>query len=91
MRGKKYGLRRPALVSVVEALLEERDFRFENAHAVWAARLPRRGGQRDAGADFADALILNVVQRVADDLGRPFDGLYTFDAESQRVSGTRAS
>ena len=56
LKGRKYGLDRSALAGVVEALLEESDFRFENAR----------------------------------DLGRSFDGLYTFDVKAQRMPGTKA-
>ena len=61
-------------------------------HAVWAVLHDYRGGEDGAttGADFADALILNVARRVADDLGQPFDGLYTFDTKARRMPGTSA-
>ena len=92
LKGRKYGLDRPALVAVVEALLEESDFRFENVQAVWMALHDYRGGGdgKTAGADFADALILNVARLIARDLGRPFDGLYTFDVKAQRMPGAKA-
>lgn len=91
LRGKKYSLERSALVTVVEALLEESDFRFENVQVVWMALHDYRGGDdgTTAGADFADALILNVAPLAARDLDRPFDGLYTFDVKAQRMPGTK--
>ena len=92
LKGKRYGLDRPALVLVVERLLEESDFRFENVQAVWMALHGYRGGDDGgtAGADFADALILNVARLIARGLDRPFEGLYTFDVKAQRMPGAKA-
>lgn len=92
LRGKKYRLDRSTLATVVAALFEEPSLRFENAQAVWRALSDFRGDEDDAsaGADFADALILNVARAVAARADEPFDGLYTFDRKALRMPDTRS-
>lgn len=92
LRGKKYRLDRSTLAGVVEALFEEPSLRFENAQAVWRALHDFRGGEdgMSTGADFPDALILNVARAVAERTDEPFDGLYTFDRKALRMADTRS-
>lgn len=92
LQGKKYRLDRPTLANVVEALFEEPSLRFENAQAVWRALHDFRGdeGGASTGADFPDALILNVARAVAERADEPFDGLYTFDRKALRMPDTRS-
>lgn len=92
LKGKKYRLDRRALADVVHALFEEPSLRFENPHVVWRALHDFRGGRDGSyeGADFADALILNIGRDFAARLGQPFDGFYTFDEKARRMPGTKA-
>lgn len=91
LKGKKYRLDRQALAGVVQALFEEPSLRFESPHTVWRALHDFRGGQdgRYEGADFADALILNVARDFARRLDQPFEGFYTFDEKARQMPGTK--
>ena len=90
LKGKKYRLTPDDLARTVHALLEEPLVRFQDARSVWQALSDFRGGESGAtvGADFSDALILNVARNAAAAMGEPFSGLYTFDVKARRMPGT---
>jgi|GEM_PF-107735 predicted nucleic-acid-binding protein len=86
LTGKRYGLERDEISSVITHLFEEPAFCFENDQTVWRAlgdyrnAEPVKVGRRRKVADFADALIANKARWIAEDAGHLFEGLYSFDA-----------
>jgi len=80
LRGKKYQLNKSELASVIKALFQEPNIRFENGQVVWLALNDYRNAKPVKGkeADFADALIVNKARYVANSQGHSFDGSYTF-------------
>ena len=92
LRGKKYQLRKPDLIGVVQALFQESNIRFENGQVVWLALNDYRNAKPVKGkeADFADALIVNKARYIADNQGYSFGGGYTFDRAAQKIPGAKA-
>lgn len=92
LRGKKYQLKKPELVTVIQSLFQEPNVRFEDGQAVWLALTDYRNARPVKGkeADFADALIINKSKQVAGKEGKSFEGSYTFDIAAQALSGARA-
>lgn len=92
LRGKKYRLKKPTLVSVIETLFEESNIRFENSKVVWLALNDYRKAERVGGkdADFADSLIIHKAKAIIGDQGNTFMGFYTFDAAAQALPGAKA-
>jgi len=85
LRGKKYGLGRERLASVIQALFKEPNIRFENSQTVWQAL----NDYRESNADFADALIVNKGRSTINNKGEKFSGFYTFDKEAQKLRGAK--
>ena len=92
LRGKKYQLDKPGLVSVLQALFEEPNIRFEEGQVVWMALNDYRKSQPVQGkeADFADALIINKARFLAGRQHSKFGGSYTFDVAAQSLPGAKA-
>ena len=92
LRGKKYQLRKPDLIGVVQALFQESNIRFENGQVVWLALNDYRNAKPVKGkeSDFADALIVNKARYIADNQGYSFGGVYTFDRAAQKIPGAKA-
>jgi len=92
LQGKKYRLPKPDLVSVIQALFEEPNIRFENSQIVWLALTTYREAKRVArkDADFADALIIAKARYVIGEQGESFNGMYTFDKAAQALPGASA-
>lgn len=86
LTGKRYGLDKDEISSVITHLFEEPGFHFENDQVVWRAlgdyrsAEPVKVGRKRKTADFADALIANKARWIAEDAGHVFQGLYSFDA-----------
>jgi predicted nucleic-acid-binding protein len=92
LKGKKYQLKRDEISTVIQALFEEPNLRFENGAAVWLALNDYRDAKPIKGksADFPDALILNKAKATAAASQQTFRGLYTFDQAAQTLPGTKA-
>ena len=86
LSGKKYRLNRDQLATVVHALFEEPNIRFEDGPAVWMALNDYRESD---GTDFADSLIINKARAVAKAQGGSFSGSYTFDKAAQKLQGAK--
>ena len=80
-RGKKYQLNKAELVAVIQVLFQEPNIRFEDGQVMWMALRDYRKSQPVKGkeADFADALIVNKAQHIANKQNQAFDESYTFD------------
>lgn len=92
LTGKKYQLGKAELISVVRALFEESNIRFENGQVVWLALNDYRKAKPVRGkvADLADALIINKAKFIANSLKMPYSGSYTFDKAAQVLPGAKA-
>ena len=75
LRGKKYQLKKPELVTVIQSLFQEPNIRFEDGQAVWLALTDYRNAKPVKGkeADFADALVVNKSKQVAKKENIPFN------------------
>ncbi|MDA0758984.1 MAG: type II toxin-antitoxin system VapC family toxin [Proteobacteria bacterium] len=96
LTGKRYGLDKDEICSVISHLFEEPAFFFEDDQTVWRALGDFRnaepvtvGGKRKE-ADFADALIANKAQWIAANAGHSFQGLYSFDAAAGVLPNVKA-
>ena len=92
LRGKKYQLKKPELVKVIQSLFQEPNIRFEDGQAVWLALTDYRNAKPVKGkeADFADALIVNKSKQIANKEKILFDGSFTFDLAAQTLPGAKA-
>jgi predicted nucleic-acid-binding protein len=92
LKGKKYQLAKDEIASVILALFEEPNLRFENGAAVWMALSDYRDARPVKGktADFPDALILNKAKAFAAAGQQTFRGLYTFDTAAQALPGAKS-
>lgn len=84
LKNKKYNLDKPALLTVIEALIQE--FCFEDNLTVWTAF----NDYRDSNAGFADALIANKAKFIAKQKATKLRGVYTFDTAAQPLEGMLA-
>lgn len=91
LKGKKYQLKKSALLAVIQALFEEPNIRFEDGQTVWKALQDYRKAKPAGGAeaDFSDALIVNKAKFTARDQKVNFGGAYTFDVAAQKLPGTK--
>ncbi len=91
LAGRKYRLNRAEQVAVLERLFSEPSIRFEDDQVVWRALHTYRSAVTVGaagsmkGADFADALIVFKALRAASGADETLDGVYTFDADMQRL------
>ena len=92
LTGKKYQLKKPDLVVVLQALFKEQNIRFENGQVVWMALNDYRQSKSIGGkmAGFPDALIVNKALFIAGNQSVEFGGLYTFDIAALQLPGTKA-
>ena len=92
LTGKKYQLKKPDLVVVIQALFKEQNIRFENGQVVWKALNDYRQSGSIGGktAGFPDALIVNKALFLAGNQSVEFGGLYTFDIAAQQLPGAKA-
>ena len=92
LRGKKYNLNKLEVISVLQALFQEPNIRFEDGQVVWMALNDYRKAKPVNGkdADFADALIVNKARHIANKQGQTFGGLFTFDLAAQQLPGAKA-
>ncbi|MEJ1343162.1 MAG: type II toxin-antitoxin system VapC family toxin [Candidatus Sedimenticola sp. (ex Thyasira tokunagai)] len=91
LKGKKYKLNKDKLLTVIQALFQESNVRFENGQVVWMALNDYRKAKPVKGknADFADALIINKAKDTANKLNEKFEGSYTFDLAAQMLAGAK--
>ena len=91
LSGKKYQLKKPELVTVLQSLFQEPNIRFEDGQAVWLALTDYRNARPVKGkeADFADALIINKSRHIASKENKPYNGSFTFDVTAQALPGAR--
>lgn len=91
LKGKKYQLKKPELIAVIQALFQEPNIRFEDGQTVWMAlndyRKVRPTGSKEA--DFSDALIVRKAKFAAREQKVEFGGVYTFDMAAQQLPGTK--
>ena len=92
LTGKKYQLKKPGLVVVLQALFKEKNIRFENGQVVWMALNDYRQSKSIGGktVGFPDALIVNKALFIAGNQSVEFGGLYTFDIAAQQLPGAIA-
>jgi predicted nucleic-acid-binding protein len=96
LKGKKYGLPKPALIGVALALFAEPNVRFEDGPTVWTAlhdyrqAKPIKVGRKKRAADFPDALLVHKARYCAMTRGEPCDAIDTFDAAARKLPGTKA-
>lgn len=92
LRGRKYGLDKDALITVLEALFEEPSICFEDDQVIWAALNDYRESMAIRGrtADFADALVIRKARYTAKRRNTRFDGVYTFDLAAQALPGAKS-
>jgi len=95
LKGKRYNLDKDGVIKVVHSLFEEPNIVFENGQVIWralndlkSAQAVKSGGKRKE-VDFPDTLIVNKARFVADDMAKPFEGVYTFDVAAQQIPGTK--
>ena len=95
LTGKRYGLDREEVCSVITRLFEDPAFRFEDDQIVWRALTDYRGiepvrvGGKSRLAGFADALIANKARWIAERAGESLQGLYSFDRAAGVLPGVR--
>lgn len=91
LRGKKYQLKKPELMTVIQSLFKEPNIRFEDGQAVWLALTDYRDAKPVKGkeADFADALIVNKSKILATKEDKSFNGSCTFDLAAQALPGAK--
>ncbi len=91
LRGQKYQLKKPDLITVIQSLFQEPNIRFEDGQAVWLALTDYRNAKPVKGkeADFADTLIINKAKQVAKKENKSFDGSFTFDLAAQTLPGAK--
>ncbi len=91
LKGKKYQLKKPELVAVIQALFKEPNIRFEDGQSVWMALDDYRKAKLVGGkeADFPDALIARKAKFIASEQKAGFGGVYTFDVAAQQLPGTK--
>ena len=92
LAGKKYQLKKPDLVLVIQALFKEKNIRFESGQVVWKALNDYRQSKTIGGkmAGFPDALIVNKALFIAGNQSVEFGGLYTFHIAALELPGTKA-
>lgn len=92
LKGKKYQLKKPDLVAVIQALFKEYNIRFEHGQTVWMALNDYRTANPADGktADFSDSLIINKAKYTASAQKLKLTGIYTFDIAAQQLPGTKA-
>jgi predicted nucleic-acid-binding protein len=95
LKGKKYNLGKQDQLMVLSQLLKEPNVIFEDRQTVWSAMNCFRTnekikvGDKKKEADFADALILEKSKSICHQRDEIFDGLLTFDVESQQFDGSK--
>jgi predicted nucleic-acid-binding protein len=94
LKGRKYRLDKPAIINVLNSILEEPNICFEDGQTVWRAlndyrqAKPVGRGNKKKEADFSDALIVNKATFYATEKGESLNGVYTFDPAAQLIPGT---
>lgn len=91
LTGKKYQLERSELITVLQTLFKEPNFRFEDGQTVWMALNDYRKTKPTGGkeVDFPDALIVSKAKFIASTHKVNFGGVYTFDVAAQKLPGTK--
>ncbi|MEW8329501.1 MAG: type II toxin-antitoxin system VapC family toxin [Candidatus Thiodiazotropha endolucinida] len=92
LRGKKYQLKKSDLATVILALFQEPNIRFEDGQVVWQALNDYHKSKPFNGreADFTDAFIVNKAKSMAGRKNQRFQGSYTFDVAAQSLPGAKA-
>jgi predicted nucleic-acid-binding protein len=96
LKGKRCGIDKTGIVSVVTSLLEEPNVLFENTQAVWSAlndfinAKPVETLSGVKSADFADALIVNKSKEIAKLQSGTIKAVYTFDQGALELPGTKS-
>lgn len=81
LTGKRYGLDKIAVCSLIRALLGDGSFVYEDSQVVWSALCDYEESKpvRGKALDFADALIVNKAHYTADTKGTLLTAFYSFD------------
>jgi predicted nucleic-acid-binding protein len=87
LKGKKYGIDKTGIVSVITSLLEEPDVIFENTQAVWGALNDYIEADR---VDFIDALIVNKAKETAKLHSEILKAVYTFNRGALKLPGAKS-
>jgi predicted nucleic-acid-binding protein len=96
LKGRKYRLDKPAIINVLNSILEEPNICFEDGQTVWRALNDYRQaksvrvGNKKKDADFSDSLIVNKAKFQAMENSEVLNGVYTFDRAAQKIPGTAA-
>ena len=97
LKGKRYNLGKQDQLMVLSQLFKEPNVIFENRQTMWSAmnsfRLSEKIkiGNKKKEADFADAFILEKSKSICIEKRESFDGLFTFDVDSQQFDGSKES
>ena len=86
LKGKKYNLKKPELMAVIQQLFQDANIVFEDSQTVWNALLNYSTTAQGNNVDFADTLILEKSKYDVDGKAEVFEGLYSFDADLQQFS-----
>jgi predicted nucleic-acid-binding protein len=87
LKGKKYGIDKTGIASVITSLLEEPDVIFENTQVVWSAL---NDYIQAAPVDFTDALIINKAKEIAKLHSENLKAVYTFDHGALKLPGAKS-
>ena len=91
LAGKRYGLDKAQICTVIRALIGDQGFTFEDSQVVWSALKDYEGSKiiRGKSLDFADALITRKSEYVAHARATKFGGLFSFDKTVAQLTGAR--
>lgn len=95
LKGKRYGLNKDAIISVIHALFEEPAITFESPQTVWRALNDYRNarsiksGGKTKEADFPDALFVNKARYLCGESMQEFNGAFSFDVAAQQLPGVK--
>lgn len=91
LSGKRYGLDKLAILNVIEGLIGDDAFSFENSQVVWSSLMDYQDSKliRGKQLDFADCLIFHKARYVASDHGQELQDFYSFDKALEQLKGAK--
>ncbi len=95
LTGKKYGLDKDQVMTLLNSLFEESNICFEDGQTVWRAvndyrqAKPVKVGNKQNSAGFPDALIVNKSRFSITQKNESFGGVYTFDIAALQLPETK--
>ena len=91
LTGKRYGLDKSAVCTLVRALVGDGLFIFEDSQVLWSALRDYEESKpvRGKALDFADALIVNKAHFTAENKGFSLSAFYSFDKATEQLKGAK--